>query len=99
MAEILGVAAVFGFFAAVVVSLYVMGTRIRTRGRSSVTVSLTGVFSPFEEIWHPAAYRARQIAETMQHQRDSAPAPGDPSEPDVPSHPSPTRYDAGDRDR
>lgn len=88
MAEILGIAAVFAFFAAVVVGLYVMGRRIRTRGRSSVSVSLTGVSSPFEEIWHPAAHRARLMAEAIHQQKAPAPAPGDPPEPVERDHPA-----------
>ncbi|MBX6751209.1 MAG: hypothetical protein IRY85_16340 [Micromonosporaceae bacterium] len=74
MAEIFGIAAVFGFFAAVVAGLYVMGRRIRTGPRRSGTA----VISPFEEIWHPAAYRARQITEAVQQQVAPMPAPSDP---------------------
>jgi len=74
VAELLGIFAVFGFFAAVAAGLYVVGARLRARGRGA-GASFVG---PFEEIWHPAAHRARLTIEARKEQGDPAPAPADP---------------------
>lgn len=74
VAELLGIFAVFGFFVAVAACLYMVGARLRARGRGAGAA----VMGPFEEIWHPAAHRARLTIEVQQEQGDPAPAPGDP---------------------
>lgn len=46
----------------------------RSRGRSLGS----SVAGPFEEIWHPAAHRARIEIEVQDERRTESPAPGDP---------------------
>src|SRR5262245_5518460 len=55
MGQALMVTVVVGFFVAVMVGLALLGVRVRRQGgRGS-----EAVLGPFEEIWHPAAHRAR----------------------------------------
>ncbi|HEY7223664.1 MAG TPA: hypothetical protein VH561_08765 [Micromonosporaceae bacterium] len=62
MPDVLAVVAVFAFFAAVIAGLVVAGFRTRRRRRATGSA----VLGPFEEIWHPAAHRARLAAEAAE---------------------------------
>lgn len=73
MGEVLPVLLVVAAFAAVLVGLALL-TR-RARGRS-VGSSVAG---PFEEIWHPAAHRARIDIQVQDERKVPLPAPGDPA--------------------
>jgi hypothetical protein len=70
--NLLSIAAVFAAFGAVMVGLVLL-TR-RSRGRR-VGSSVAG---PFEEIWHPAAHRARIDVEVQDERKIGTPSPGDP---------------------
>jgi hypothetical protein len=62
---------VLALFSAVLGGLAWVATRARRRGTGS------SMMGPFEEIWHPAAHRAR-IETKTQHERPApAPSPGD----------------------
>ncbi|WP_433798136.1 hypothetical protein [Actinomycetospora sp. CA-084318] len=56
---------------AVVVGLPWIAARLRRRGVATGTT-----MGPFEEMWHPAAARARVDIEVQQEIREPAPTPG-----------------------
>lgn len=72
MADVVAIAAVIAVFAAVMGCLAWLTGRQRGRRIGS---SVTG---PFEEIWHPAAHRARIDIEVQDERKVAAPLPGDP---------------------
>lgn len=72
MADLVPILLTLAAFAAVMVGL--MWLTRRSRGRR-VGSSVTG---PFEEIWHPAAHRARVEIEIQDERATEFPAPGDP---------------------
>ena len=72
VADLLAIIAVLAAFGAVMVALALLTRRARGRRAGS---SVTG---PFEEIWHPAAYRARIDIEIQDERKIGAPSPGDP---------------------
>lgn len=49
-----------------------LASRVRTRGVGG------SVLGPFDELWHPAAHRARLEFEQQHEQPAPAPSPGDP---------------------
>jgi hypothetical protein len=53
----------------VLVGLPLLARRVRRRGTGS------DVLGPFEEMWHPAAHRARQESQLQEERRDDAPSP------------------------
>jgi hypothetical protein len=59
--------------AAVMLALVWLGRRVRRRG----TGTASGFVGPFEEMWHPAAHRARREAQVVQERTVPAPSPGD----------------------
>jgi len=69
--QVLAVAAVVELFALVLLGLPRLAARARRGGTGGA------VMGPFEEIWHPAAHRARVEVE-VQEERTDAPLPGDP---------------------
>ena len=72
MADAVAIAAVIAAFAAVMGSLAWLTRRQRGRRIGS------SVAGPFEEIWHPAAHRARIDIEIQDERKVAAPSPGDP---------------------
>ena len=72
MADVVAIVAVIAAFAAVMVCLAWLTRRQRGRRIGS------SVAGPFEEIWHPAAHRARIDIEVQDERKVGAPAPGDP---------------------
>ena len=74
VAEVLGIFGVLGFFAAVMAGLFMAGSRIRARRRGVGTAAM----GPFEEMWHPAASRARLMTEAVEERVVSMPSPDDP---------------------
>jgi hypothetical protein len=62
---------VLAFFGAVMTGLAVAARRRQGR---RVSASVAG---PFEEMWHPAAHRARVAIEVHDERVAEAPAPGD----------------------
>ena len=46
---------------AILAALVALGRRVRSRGR----VGSQGFVGPFEEMWHPAAHRARRETEIV----------------------------------
>ncbi|GAA4172270.1 hypothetical protein GCM10022251_68780 [Phytohabitans flavus] len=58
--------------AAVAAGLVWLGRRVRRRGAGGE------VMGPFEEIWHPAAHRARMKVEVQEECMVPLPSPGDP---------------------
>ena len=81
MADVLAIAAVIAGFAAVMGCLAWLTKRQRGR---RVSGSVAG---PFEEIWHPAAHRARIDIEVQDERKVATPAPGDPPIGDDPRSP------------
>jgi hypothetical protein len=73
--DVLPLVAVFAAFA-VVMFLLARSTR-RRRGRR-IASSVAG---PFEEIWHPAAHRARIQIEIQDERKIAMPSPDDPLHP------------------
>ncbi|MCO1654691.1 hypothetical protein [Pseudonocardia humida] len=71
MGQALAVVGVVALFAAVLVGLPRLAARARRGGTGG------SVMGPFEEIWHPAAHRAR-IEVEVQEERTDAELPGDP---------------------
>jgi len=53
----------------VLAGLPLLARRVRRRGTGS------DVLGPFEEMWHPAAHRARQDTQIQEERRDEAPSP------------------------
>lgn len=49
-----------------------LASRVRRRGTGG------GVLGPFEEIWYPAATRARIEIQVQEERRAPTPSPGDP---------------------
>ena len=72
MADLLAIVVILAAFGAVMVGLALL-TR-RSRGRR-VGSSVAG---PFEEVWHPAAHRARIDIQVQDERKIAAPSPGDP---------------------
>lgn len=71
MATVVTAVLVLAFFGAVMTGLAV-ATRHRRGRRASASVA-----GPFEELWHPAAHRARVAIEIQDERVAEAPAPGD----------------------
>lgn len=59
-------------YALVMLLLTALGRRVRRSGRGG------DVLGPFEELWHPAAHRARVDVRTHDSRQEPAPSPGDP---------------------
>ena len=76
MTDLLTVVAVLAAFLAIMAGLVWWLTH-RSRGRR-VGSSVAG---PFEEIWHPAAHRARIDIEIQDERKTPIPSPGDPPDP------------------
>jgi hypothetical protein len=74
MGEALMVTVVAGFFVAVMVGLAWLGTRVRRRGAARGSQAVLG---PFEEIWHPAAHRARLQTEIVEERMVPMPSADD----------------------
>jgi hypothetical protein len=73
--DVLGVLAVVGFFAGTMAGLAWLGRRARRRAGGRAGAALIG---PLEEMWHPAAHRARTEIETVEERAESMPTPDDP---------------------
>lgn len=56
----------------IAVLLVALGRRVRRSGRGG------DALGPFEELWHPAAHRARVEVRTHDSRQEAAPSPGDP---------------------
>ncbi|GAA1829989.1 hypothetical protein GCM10009682_55960 [Luedemannella flava] len=56
------------------VTLAWLGVRARRRDGGAAGAAVVG---PFEEIWHPAAHRARFETHTVEERVMPAPSPGD----------------------
>jgi hypothetical protein len=67
-AVVLGIA-----FAAVLVALVGLGRRVRRRGSAGGQAFV----GPFEEMWHPAAHRARLATETVEERMMPGPSADD----------------------
>jgi hypothetical protein len=76
VADLLVILAVLVAFGAVMIGLALLTRRARGRRIGS------SVAGPFEEIWHPAAHRARIDIEVQDERKIGTPSPGDPLEPD-----------------
>ncbi|MEJ7647776.1 MAG: hypothetical protein WKF57_01830 [Nakamurella sp.] len=72
MGRVLVVIAVLLVYALIMVLLLVLGRRVRRSGRGG------DALGPFEELWHPAAHRARVEVRTHDSRQEPAPSPGDP---------------------
>jgi hypothetical protein len=70
MADAIAIGGSVLMFLTVVVGLPSLAARVRRRG--AATGSMMG---PFEEMWHPAATRARLDIEVQQEMREPAPTP------------------------
>lgn len=71
MGQLLTWLAVLGFFAGVIGLLVWQGSRIRRRPRGGTTA----VVGPWQEIWHPTAYRARLETEVVEERMLPNPSP------------------------
>lgn len=74
MSELLSVLAVAGLFAAIMVVLVWLGSRVRRRGGGAGEAFM----GPFEEMWHPAAHRARVETQVVEERMMPMPPPDDP---------------------
>jgi hypothetical protein len=72
--QTLGIVAVIAAFGAVMAGLAYFGSRIRRRGRGRGAEAFMG---PFEDMWHPAAHRARLQVETVEERMVPMPSAGD----------------------
>jgi hypothetical protein len=77
MLTVLSAAAFAGLAAAVMAGLAWLGRRVRRRG-SAAGDAFVG---PFEEMWHPAAHRARRETEIVEERMLSAPQADDQRRP------------------
>lgn len=59
-------------YALVMGLLLALGKRVRRSGAGG------DALGPFEELWHPAAHRARIEVRTHDSRQEPAPSPGDP---------------------
>ncbi len=75
MTDLLTVVAVLAAFLAIMAGLVWLTHRSRGRRVGS------SVAGPFEEIWHPAAHRARIDIEIQDERKTPIPSPGDPPDP------------------
>jgi hypothetical protein len=71
MGDWLALVLIVAAFGMVLAGLPWLAARVRRRGVGG------SVLGPFEEIWHPAAHRARIEVEVQQERSAPAPAPGD----------------------
>jgi hypothetical protein len=65
---------VIAFFVAVMAGLAWLGVRVRRQRRGAVD----GFLGPFEDMWHPAAHRARFEARTVEERVVPLPSPDKP---------------------
>lgn len=72
MDKVLVVTVVLLSYALIAVLLVALGRRVRRSGRGG------DALGPFEELWHPAAHRARIEVRTHDSRQEPAPSPGDP---------------------
>jgi hypothetical protein len=71
--DILAVLAIAAIFAGIMAALAWLGLRVRrTGGRGS-----EAFMGPFEEIWHPAAHRARLESQIVDERMVPTPSPDD----------------------
>jgi len=73
MGEFWALLAVAGFFAAIMRALLWLGSRVRRRGGGGSEAFM----GPFEEIWHPAAHRARFETLVVEERVVPMPTPDD----------------------
>jgi hypothetical protein len=73
VADFLLLLVVPGVLVAVMVLLAWLGLRVRRRGAGGAG----GVMGPFEEIWHPAAHRARLETEVVEERLAPMPSSDD----------------------
>jgi hypothetical protein len=73
VARVLGVVAVLAIFAAMMAALVWMGRSVRRRGSRLGSAAM----GPFEEIWHPAARRARLKTELVEERMVPMPTADD----------------------
>jgi hypothetical protein len=73
MVEVLTLLAVVVFFAAIMAGFAWLGIRVR-RGQGRVSDAYMG---PFQEIWHPAAHRARLTTEVVEERMVPMPSADD----------------------
>ena len=73
MGDFLLLLAAPGVLVGVMVLLAWLGLRVRRRGAGGTG----GVMGPFEEIWHPAAHRARLETEVVEERLVPMPSPDD----------------------
>jgi hypothetical protein len=72
MYGVVGLLATLAAFGLVLGGLPWLASRVRRRGTGG------GVLGPFEEMWHPAATRARVEIQAQEERRAPMPSPGDP---------------------
>jgi hypothetical protein len=71
MGEFWALLAVAAFFAAIMRALVWLGSRVRSRGGGGSEAFM----GPFEEIWHPAAHRARFETLVVEERVNPMPTP------------------------
>jgi hypothetical protein len=69
--ELLAILAVAAVFAAIMGTLAWLGSRVRRRGGGGSAAFM----GPFEEIWHPAAHRARLETRVVEERMVPMPSP------------------------
>jgi hypothetical protein len=73
MGAVLAMFVIGGLFAAIMAVLAWLGSRVRRRGGGGSEAFM----GPFEEMWHPAAHRARLVTETVEERMVPMPSADD----------------------
>lgn len=74
MGEALGYVGVAALFAGIMFGLTWLGRRVRARGGGAGEAFM----GPFEDMWHPAAHRARMATDAVEERVVPMPTPDKP---------------------